>query len=225
VDFYDISGDDTVDVLVTSRALNDVVWYENHHPTWIKHIIDTDLYGADMAIVTDVDGDGTVDVVASGYFGDDVVWYKNNHPTWTKDTIDANLDGANVLDVLDVDEDGMIDVIVPATSKVVWYKNPYTTNVVEEVPSSIPTEFELYQSYPNPFNPTTTIKYQIPELSFVTIKVYDVLGSEVAILINEEKAVGTYELTWYAENLPSGIYFYQLNAGEYINTKKMVLMK
>jgi len=126
MDFYDISGDDTVDILVTSRAWNDVVWYENHHPTWTKHIIDTNLNGADRAIVTDVDGDGTVDVVASGYFGDDVVWYKNNLPdtNWTEYTIDANLPGANVLAVSDVDGDGIDDVIVPATSKVVWYKNP-----------------------------------------------------------------------------------------------------
>jgi len=75
-----------------------------------------------------------------------------------------------------------------------------------------PLTFALEQNYPNPFNPATRIKYSIPELSFVTIKVYDVLGSEVAILINEEKPIGTYEITWYAENLPSGVYFYRIQA-------------
>jgi predicted outer membrane repeat protein len=88
-----------------------------------------------------------------------------------------------------------------------------------------PTKFEIYQNYPNPFNPVTTIKYQIQELSFVTLKIYDVLGSEVTTLVNEEKSIGTYETTWYAENLPSGIYFYRIQAGSFVETKKMVLIK
>jgi len=65
----------------------------------------------------------------------------------------------------------------------------------------------------------------LPKLSFVTIKIYDVLGSEVATLVNEEKSIGTYEITWYAENLPSGVYFYQLKSGDFIQTKKMILLK
>jgi hypothetical protein len=96
---------------------------------------------------------------------------------------------------------------------------------VEEVFYEAPSEFLLSQNYPNPFNPSTKIKYQIPEISFVTIKVFNVLGKEIETLVNEEKPVGTYELTWNAANLPSGVYFYQLKAGNYISTKKMVLMK
>jgi hypothetical protein len=83
----------------------------------------------------------------------------------------------------------------------------------------------LSQNYPNPFNPTTVIKYQIPKQSFVTIKIYDVLGSEVATLVNEEKPIGNFELMWNAENLASGIYFYRLQAGDFIETKKMILLK
>jgi len=97
------------------------------------------------------------------------------------------------------------------------------TNVEDE--NELPTEFSLEQNYPNPFNPATRIKYSIPELSFVALKVYDILGSEVATLVNEEKPMGTYEITWFAESLPSGVYFYQLNAGVFINTKKMILLK
>jgi hypothetical protein len=89
----------------------------------------------------------------------------------------------------------------------------------------VPRQYVLNQNYPNPFNPVTTIKYQIPELSFVTIKVYDVLGNEIETLVNEEKQTGTYEITWYAESLPSGVYFYRLQAGNFVETKKMVLMK
>jgi len=83
----------------------------------------------------------------------------------------------------------------------------------------------LTQNYPNPFNPSTKIKYQIPELSFVTIKVYDVLGKEVTTLINEEKPAGSYEVEFDASRLPSGVYFYRLQAGSFIETKKMILLR
>jgi len=96
---------------------------------------------------------------------------------------------------------------------------------VEEDATVIPTDYALYQNYPNPFNPSTTIKYQIPEISFVTLIVYDVLGGEVAALVNEEKPVGSYEVEYNVTQLPSGIYFYRLQAGDYIETKKMILMK
>ena len=96
---------------------------------------------------------------------------------------------------------------------------------VEDHSSENPSQFILEQNYPNPFNPSTKIKYSIPQSSNITIKVFDILGNEIETLVNEEKAVGTYELTWYATNLPSGIYFYKLQAGSFIETKKMILLK
>jgi hypothetical protein len=97
----------------------------------------------------------------------------------------------------------------------------------------LPTKYSLEQNYPNPFNPTTTFRYSIPQTSKVVIKVYDILGNEITLLIDEEKTIGTYELTWDAASLPSGVYFYQLKAGDpstgsgqvYVNTKKMILLK
>jgi hypothetical protein len=96
---------------------------------------------------------------------------------------------------------------------------------VDDKQSDIPNTYCLYQNYPNPFNPTTTIKYQILQLSFVTLKVYDVLGNEVATLLNEEKQAGTYEVEFTAVGLPSGVYFYKLQAGGFIETKQMSLIK
>ncbi len=89
----------------------------------------------------------------------------------------------------------------------------------------MPLTFNLEQNYPNPFNPVTTIRYSVPEISKVQIKVYDVLGNEISTLLNEEKHAGTYELTWNAANLPSGVYFYRIQASEFISTKKMILLK
>ena len=87
------------------------------------------------------------------------------------------------------------------------------------------TLYSTIQNYPNPFNPTTTIRYTIKERIFVTLKVFDVLGNEIESLVNEEKPAGTYELTWNAEGLPSGVYFYQLKAGDFIQSRKMVFLK
>jgi len=88
-----------------------------------------------------------------------------------------------------------------------------------------PSEFKLYDNYPNPFNPSTTIRYSIPEASFTSIKIYAALGNEVASLVNESKSAGTYEVSFDASNLSSGIYYYSLQAGSFNKTKKMILMK
>jgi hypothetical protein len=85
--------------------------------------------------------------------------------------------------------------------------------------------FELSQNYPNPFNPSTTIKYQIPASSFVTLKVFDLLGRVVSTLVNEELKTGSYEATWDASRSSSGVYFYRLDTGNFIQTKKMVMIK
>ncbi len=94
-----------------------------------------------------------------------------------------------------------------------------------DVEINAPAIFSLSQNYPNPFNPTTKIKYQLPELSKVKLTIYDVLGREVNTLFNEVKPAGNYELTWNAGDLPSGVYFYQLRSGNFLQTKKMILLK
>jgi hypothetical protein len=88
-----------------------------------------------------------------------------------------------------------------------------------------PTEFKLYDNYPNPFNPTTIIRYSVPEASLTSIKIYNALGKEVSSLVNEPKSAGTYEVEFNAHNLSSGIYYCTLQAGSLIQTKKMILIK
>ena len=95
----------------------------------------------------------------------------------------------------------------------------------EENNKQIPTNFTLSQNYPNPFNPNTTIEYSIPKRSHVTIKVYDLLGREIATLINEEKPAGNYSVNFDGSDLSSGIYFYRLTASEFNQTKKLILIK
>jgi len=96
---------------------------------------------------------------------------------------------------------------------------------VEQIGDDIPTTYLLSQNYPNPFNPSTTISFSIPTSEFVTLKVYDMLGREVATLVNENLSAGSYSYNFDASNLTSGVYLYKLQAGKYSETKKMILMK
>jgi hypothetical protein len=93
------------------------------------------------------------------------------------------------------------------------------------VNNEIPTEYNLYQNYPNPFNPTTTIKYSVKEAGMVTLKVYDILGKEITTLVNEIKSPGEYTVTFNASSLPSGIYFYTMQAGGFKASNKLLLLK
>ena len=89
----------------------------------------------------------------------------------------------------------------------------------------LPKGFRMDQNYPNPFNPSTTINYQLPTNTFVTLRVYDVLGRGVATLVNEHKSAGSYTVKLTADNLPTGIYFYRINAGKYSKTMKLIVLK
>jgi hypothetical protein len=91
--------------------------------------------------------------------------------------------------------------------------------------TEIPNYYSLSQNYPNPFNPSTSIKYTIPKAGIVTLKVYDVLGKEIALLVNETKQPGVYNVDFNASNLASGIYFYRIDAGDFSSVKKMILVK
>ncbi len=111
-----------------------------------------------------------------------------------------------------------------------FYDSHLPTNINTE--KNIPAKFELYQNYPNPFNPSTTIKYSIPVVEtghapslLTSLKVYDILGREVTALVNEEKSAGNYQVTFDGSKLSSGVYFYQLKAGNYIETRKLIMMK
>jgi hypothetical protein len=106
----------------------------------------------------------------------------------------------------------------------------YLSAVVTQIPTSVENpgvvnSFNLEQNYPNPFNPSTTIKYSVAERSNVAIKVYDMLGKEVASLVNTVKDAGSYEVDFSAQNLASGMYVYSITAGNFTSSKKMMLLK
>ena len=95
----------------------------------------------------------------------------------------------------------------------------------EEKEQIIPKEYSLYQNYPNPFNPTTTIKFDLPKDGLITLEIYDILGRRITTLINENRSAGSYEQTLNASSLASGVYIYKLQAGDFVASKKMILLK
>jgi hypothetical protein len=96
---------------------------------------------------------------------------------------------------------------------------------VRTLEAAIPAKFSLEQNYPNPFNPSTTIKFSLPKAGYSTLKVFDVLGREVAMLVSENLSAGAYQKEWNASNVASGMYFYRLKAGDFVQTKKLLLVR
>lgn len=101
----------------------------------------------------------------------------------------------------------------------------YPDKIVADQVQQTPSEYKLQQNYPNPFNPATTINYQIPQTGFVQLKIYDMLGAEVATLVNETKSEGYYSVNFNADNLPSGVYIYSLRVNDFIQNNKMTILK
>jgi hypothetical protein len=128
------------------------------------------------------------------------------------------------MDLSLIDETGKkINVTLKSGNSVLI--NDPTINKLVVLGNKIPLEYSLGQNYPNPFNPVTTIKYSLAKNDMVMLKVYDVLGNEVATLVNENKDAGIYTVNFNASQLASGIYFYRLTAGTFVETKKMILLR
>jgi len=144
--------------------------------------------------------------------------------------VTARLEDGSFWQETKIANDGSLSVEMP--EKVLDYKveavkfdQLSTTGVKSLKEVSIPNNFSLNQNYPNPFNPTTTISYSLPTTSYVTLIVYNLTGQEVTTLVNKEETAGSYEVQFSASNLPSGIYFYKLHAGEFSQVRRMQLVK
>ena len=102
--------------------------------------------------------------------------------------------------------------------------DPHNPNAIQQI-SPAPKDFKLSQNYPNPFNPATKIEFSLPKPAFVTLKIYNLLGEEVTTLIAEKRETGIHKFSWDASGLASGVYLYRLEAGEFIQSKKLILMR
>ena len=151
-----------------------------------------------------------------------------NNASWTKTGSGFIFQGDFVYDTTITNPDnssymGKIHEVQHVVVHVMPYKS--LTAVKSPLKSVLPSEYGLYQNFPNPFNPLTTIRYQIPKLSHVKLTVYDILGNLVAELVNEEKSPGEYSVSFNASSLASGVYFYRIEAGNFVQSKKLMILK
>ena len=219
----DVDNDGNVDAFITNYELGiSKVWVNNGQGTFSEH--SSYPGNGEYVVMGDLDNDGDIDAVTCGIEKNIKIWLNDG----TGNFIYLGSLGYNGLSVClaDVDNDNDNDVAVgfwegSGGNKI--FINQTITGI--ENISFIPTKFKLFQNYPNPFNPITTIRYQIPEASFISLKVFDVIGNEIATLVNEEKAVGNFEVNFDGTQLTSGIYFYQLKSEGFLETKKMLLLK
>jgi hypothetical protein len=199
-----------------------------------------DYFGRSVSTAGDVNKDGYSDVIVGAYCtypgvidaGRAYIYFGGTSMDNSADVImtgEAYGDafGGSVSTAGDVNKDRYSDVIVGAygndAGRAYIYLIYQSANYVEV--DVIINNYSLGQNYPNPFNPITKISYLIPETSFVTLKVYDVSGNEIETLVNKENSPGNYEIEFDASSLSSGIYFYRIRARNFVETKKMILMK
>ncbi|HTY10209.1 MAG TPA: T9SS type A sorting domain-containing protein [Bacteroidota bacterium] len=195
--------------------------YKKTGSTWAGYSTPNGL-GGNSAFVTAVDGSGALWAGFASQNGFNYLWHgiyytTDDGSTWN----DAGLDSISVR-ALTVSGDSVY-ALTYASGLYILTKN-VSVNSVKKA-GSVPNAYALSQNYPNPFNPATMIEYQLKDKGFVTLTVFDVLGRRVATLVNGEQTGGTHSAYWDASTFASGVYFYRLKAGDFIETKKMLLMK
>ncbi len=146
---------------------------------------------------------------------------------FTFHTITTGADAATSVYAVDVDGDGDMDVLSASQvdDKIAWYENLSPVGIVNNDPPVVPVKPLLYNNYPNPFNPSTTIQSALPKGSHVKLEIYNTLGERIATLTNETRQAGYYSEQFNATGLASGVYFYRLQSGDFVGTKKLLLLK
>jgi hypothetical protein len=177
-----------------------------------------------VTAIPDINKDGVEDVVVGSrdnYLyciagnGDSLI-FQNQFSDWLYSVnVVPSIDGNYTYEILAGTRDGIVASLSGGTDTVTTVENS----------QQLPTEYVLHQNYPNPFNPSTKIEFKIPDAGLVNLKVYDLLGREVITLVDEDLQAGNYNINYDASGLASGIYFYTLQAGEFISTKKMIYLK
>ncbi len=220
----DIDGDQIPDVLIASFAGNGFNCLSGGSGTQLwSYQMD---YQFGVASIPDIDDDGYQDVIVGSRDqflycingkGDSLI-FKNQFSDWLYSVNRMpSIDGNYSYEVLAGTRDGIVAVLSGGIDLVVDAGSGET--------NEIPVHYSLLQNYPNPFNPSTKIEFKIPASGLVTLKVYDLLGREVTTLINDKLEPGNYTVNFEAVNLSSGIYFYTLTAGDFVSSKKMILLK
>jgi hypothetical protein len=227
----DFDNDDDLD-FVTCGSTSQIIYVRNDgNFNFTAESISTEDF-AKALVALDYDNDGDLDFAALNLSQiNGITLYINNglaNFTPTRNCYQLLLNGSPTgIVARDFDLDGLTDIAVSTLSDqfFVLYNLGGVTSVKQQQTDLIPSNFSLSQNFPNPFNPVTTIQYYLPEAGFINLKVYNLLGEEVITLADQYQTAGKHSVQFNANNLASGIYFYRLQAGSFIKTKKMILLR
>ena len=247
--FVDINNDGSLDMFVCGEVAAEAKFYKNNGSNVFTAdnslVAGVTIPGYSYPTFADIDTDGDYDLTF-GKIGGELVFYENtgtpSSPAWQLNNdimkgikVPQNSSPAYA----DLDADGKLDLIIGEYSgNFSFFKNQLPTSVSQHT-GAFPSRYVLEQNFPNPFNPSTTIQFQIPlnpplqrgtsaeggRGISVSLKIFDVLGKEIVELLNGELSAGAYSVQWDASHVPSGIYFYRIQSDDFVETKKLLLMK
>jgi hypothetical protein len=230
---FDIDNDNDMDVLSASTLDTKIAWYENTDGKGKfgnQKVITTSADYPVAIYAVDLDNDNDTDVISASSNDDKIAWYENEDGKGTfnaQKVITSVADNISYINVVDLDEDNDQDILSASMfdNKIAWYENLTASTSARDNKLELPNDLRLLQNYPNPFNPSTTLEYHLDKSSNVLLKIYNLSGQEIEMLVNGFQTVGEHVLTWHPKGLASGIYFYRLQAGEISETKKLILQK
>lgn len=235
----DIDRDNDIDIL-GAAALESGFFYlweyvgPQQEPPWIEHRIAGHFTGTMDIYAADMTADGLPDIVVAAPYENAIIWWENlGEFDFEENQITTDYNSAWEVYPVDLDNDTDIDIL-GAGSGVVEYVSWWESDLVsggppkresEDRTADLPERLLVSSAYPNPFNASITIHYDLPEDSHVTIDIFDILGRRLTTLVNETQPAGSHHMIWNGADGSSGIYFYRIQAGEFLETKRMTLLK
>ncbi|MEL6821810.1 MAG: T9SS type A sorting domain-containing protein, partial [Calditrichota bacterium] len=225
----DIDGDGDMDLLSASAGDDKITWFENDGSgNFSSFIITTSADYANSVFAIDMDGDGDMDLLSTSRNDDTVAFYVNDgQQNFLKRHPDIGSNGASAVFAADLNGSGRPDIIAASafSDYIAWYKNRGALADIGNTIGHAITTSVLHPNFPNPFNPTTTITFDVAEAAETSLKVYDLTGRAVKTLVNTFLVPGQYNVELNAANLASGVYLYRLTSGDTMQTRKMILLR